>query len=141
LCVKNQTPAATTTYFARVSGQCGNPNPIDSNAVTVTVSAACVDPSITTPPASHDILVGASTTLTVVATGTPTLHFQWFEGATGDTSKPRCADSPSFNTCPLTKKTQYWVQVRGTCPGDKRANSNTATIDVKSPRGGRPVKH
>jgi hypothetical protein len=135
------TPAATTTYFARVTGQCGNPNPIDSNAVTVTVSAACVDPSITTHPHDETIVVGSSATLTVAATGTPTLHFQWFEGPTGDTSKPRGSDSPTFNTGPLTKKTQYWVQVRGTCPGDKRANSNTATIDVKSPRNGRPVKH
>ena len=135
------TPAATTTYFARVTGQCGNPNPIDSNAVTVTVAAACVDPAITTHPHDATIVVGSSATLTVAATGTPTLHFQWFEGATGDTSKPRGADSPTFNTGPLTKKTQYWVQVRGTCPGDKRANSNTATVDVKSPRNGRPVKH
>jgi hypothetical protein len=103
---------------------------VDSNPVTVTVAAACVDPSITTHPASKTILSGTSATLTVAATGTPTLHYQWFEGPTGDTSKPRGTDSPSFNTGPLSKKTQYWVQVRGNCSGDKRANSNTATVDV-----------
>ena len=124
------TPAATTAYFARVTGQCGTPNPIDSNAVTVTVAAACVDPAITTQPAGKTILAGTAATLTVTATGTPTLHYQWFEGATGDTSKPRGTDSTTFNTGAVPKKTQYWVQVRGTCAGDKRANSNTATIDV-----------
>ena len=134
-------PTTTTTYFARVTGQCGTPSQINSNAVTVTVTAACTDPTITTQPASQTIVVDAKATLTVAAGGTAPLHYQWFEGASGDTSKPAGSDSPTFTTSALTKKTQFWVQVRGNCTGDKRANSNTATIDVKPPRGGRPVKH
>ncbi|HMC70063.1 MAG TPA: hypothetical protein VKJ07_12985, partial [Mycobacteriales bacterium] len=135
------TPATTTTYFARVTGQCGTPIQIDSNAVTVTVTAACTDPTVTTQPASQTIIVGGKATLTVVAGGTAPLHYQWFEGTSGDTSKPRGTDSPAFTTSALTTKTQFWVQVRGNCTGDKRANSNTATIDVKPPRGARPVRH
>ena len=109
--------------------------------VTVTVTAACTDPAITTQPASQTIVVDAKATLTVAAGGTAPLHYQWFEGASGDRSKPAGSDSPTFTTSALTKKTQFWVQVRGNCTGDKRASSNTATIDVKPPRGGRPVKH
>jgi hypothetical protein len=135
------TPSTTTTYFARVTGQCGTPSQIDSNAVTVTVAAACIDPTITTQPANQTIVTTAKATLTVVAGGTAPLHYQWFEGATGDTSNPRGTDSPTFTTAALTKTTQFWVQVRGNCSGDKRANSNTATITVKAPRGGRPVRH
>jgi hypothetical protein len=134
-------PTATTTYFARVTGQCGSPSQIDSNPVTVTVTAACADPTITTQPASETIVGGNKATLSVAADGTAPLHYQWFEGASGDTSKPVGTDATSFTTPPLSKKAQYWVQVRGNCTGDKRANSNTATIDVKPPRGGRPVKH
>ena len=134
------TPATTTTYFARVTGQCGTPSTIDSNAVTVTVAAACVDPSITTQPGSQTIIAGTKATLKVVAAGTVPLHYQWFEGVSGDTSKPVGTDSTTFITPALTKKTQYWVQVRGNCTGDKRASSATATIDVKPPRG-RPVGH
>jgi hypothetical protein len=126
------TPTATTTYYAHVTGQCGTP--IDSNPVTVTVSAACVDPSITAQPAGKTIIVGTGAALSVTAAGTAPLHYQWFEGATGDTSTPRGTDSPTLNTGPLTKKTQFWVQVRGNCPGDHRANSNTATIDVQPGR-------
>jgi hypothetical protein len=128
------TPSATTTYFARVTGQCGT---LDSNPVTVTVNVTptCIDPTITTHPAGAIVLSGTSAVLNVEAGGTAPLHYQWFEGPTGDTSKPRGTDSPAFNTGAMTKKTQFWVQVRGNCTGDKRANSNTATVDV------RPGKH
>lgn len=131
-----QQPAATTTYFVRVSGQCGSP--IDSNAVTVTVSAACVNPSIATQPASKSIFLGTTATLTVGGAGTAPLHYQWFEGATGETSKPRGTDSASFTSGPLMTRTQYWVRVTGNC--GQPVFSNTATVDVKSGRP-RPVKH
>jgi hypothetical protein len=127
----------TTTYFVRVTGQCGNPNQIDSNAVIVTVST-CTPPSITTNPAGKTIIVGTTATLIVVAAGTGPLQYQWFEGATGDTSNPRGTDSPSFTTAALFTKTQFWVQVRGNC--GQPVNSNTATVEVKGARS-RPVKH
>jgi hypothetical protein len=134
------TPATTMTYFARVTGQCGTPSTIESNAVTITVAAACVDPSITTQPVSQTIISNTKATLKVVAAGTAPLHYQWYQGASGDKSKPVGTDAASFTTTVLTKKTQFWVEVRGNCTGDKRASSATATIDVKSPRG-RPVGH
>lgn len=134
------TPATTTTYFAKVTGQCGTP--VNSNVVTVTVTAACTNPAITTQPASQSIIVSATANLSVVTTGTAPLTFQWFKGATGDTSSPVSgATSAAFTTPSLLTKTQYWVRVSGNCPGGQPVFSNTATIDVKAARGGRPVKH
>jgi Ig-like domain CHU_C associated len=133
------TPAATTTYYARITGTCGTP--INSNAITITVSAACTLPSVATQPANQTIVVGTKATLSVVAAGTG-LTYQWFEGATGDTSKPQNgATSASFTTPALLKKTQYWVRVSGTCTGAQPVFSHTATVEVKGPRGGRPAKH
>jgi hypothetical protein len=132
----SQQPAATTTYYVRVSGQCGTP--IDSNPVTVTVAAACVNPSITTHPANKSIFVGTTATLSVTGAGTGPLHYQWFEGATGDTTKPRGTDSATFTSAPLMKRTQFWVRVTGNC--GQPASSNTATVEAKSGRP-RPVKH
>jgi len=133
----NQKPAATTTYFVRVTGQCGTP--VDSNALTITVSAACVAPSIGTQPASTSIIVGAKATLAVAVGGTAPLTMQWFRGATGDTSNPQNgATSATFTTPALMTKTQYWVRVSGNC--GTPIFSNTATVDVKAGRQ-HAVKH
>jgi hypothetical protein len=134
------TPPVTTTYYARVTGQCGTPSQIDSNPVTVTVSTVptCVPASISNHPTNKSILVGTPAALQVDAGGTAPLHYQWFEGATGDTAKPRGTDSPTFTSAPLMKGTQFWVRVSGNC--GQPVSSNTATVEVKAGRP-RPVKH
>lgn len=131
-------PTATTTYYATVTGQCGTPRQIDSNPITVTVAPLCVPASIATHPESKSIFVGTPASLSVTAAGTVPLHYQWFEGATGDTTKPRGTDSMNFTSAALMKKTQFWVRVTGNC--GEPVSSNTATIDVKGGRP-RPVKH
>ena len=42
-------------------------------------NVAPLAPTITTPPASQTIVVGQTATFTVVATGSPTLTYQWYE--------------------------------------------------------------
>ena len=86
-------------------------------------------PTITTQPASQNINYGQTATLTVLATGTPPLSYQWYLGASGDTTNPVAgATNSSFTTPALTATTSYWVQVSN---AEGSANSQTATITVE----------
>jgi hypothetical protein len=124
-------PTATTSYWARATNSCGNAG---SNTVTVTVNTGpgCTPPSITAQPVSDTIVVGTTTTLSVAAAGTGTLHYQWFQGSTGDTSAPVGTDSPNFTTPPVTGITSFWVRVTGQCTPP--ADSTTATLRIKRGR-------
>jgi hypothetical protein len=126
------TPAlsATTKYWVRVSNSCGN---VPSQAATVAISAPCVKAAVTVQPASVTITMGQSATLTVGATGT-NVQYQWYEGVSGDFSKPVGTNAPSFTTPVLTATTKYWVLVSSPCGG---AGSQTATVTVvpKCPAG------
>ncbi len=119
------TPALTiaASYWVRVSNACG-----DTASVTATVSISCTPPSITTQPQSQTIASGQTITLSVAATGTA-LSYQWYQGASGDTSRPVGTNAASFTTPPLTGSTTYWVRVSDSCA---QADSAAATVTVGS---------
>ena len=83
-------------------------------------------------PTTTEINQGQSTTLTVAATGTGPLNYQWYQGSSGDTSTPVGENDPSFTTPMLTSTTSYWVKVSNSVT-PLGVNSNTATITVRSP--------
>jgi Big-like domain-containing protein/Ig-like domain-containing protein len=100
--------------------------------------AACVPPILTQQPASQSILQGQVVTLAVQTNATPPLSFQWYEGSSGDLSKPvPGATSRTFTPAPLTKNTSFWVKVSNDCGS---VQSATATIGVRQPRR-RTVSH
>ena len=73
------TPATTTTdsgstFDVVVTNAAGTKT---SSTATLTVTAAPVAPTITTQPASQTVTVGQTATLTVAATGTAPLSYQW----------------------------------------------------------------
>ena len=69
-------------------------------------------PTITSQPSSQTIASGQPATLTVTATGTPPLAYQWYQGQSGDTSAPiPGATTSSFTTPALSTTTTYWVAV------------------------------
>jgi hypothetical protein len=119
-------PSATTTYWVRVTGQCGFAN---SNAVTVTVTPTCVGAAIGTQPASATIAQGSSKTLAVVATGTSPITYQWYTGSSGDFSSAIQNATATQVTVTPGATTSYWVHVSNSCGS---ANSNTATITVST---------
>jgi predicted extracellular nuclease len=85
-------------------------------------------PSITTQPQDSTITSGSTATLSVAATGTGPLTYQWYTGTAGDTTSPVAgATAASFTTPALTATTTYWVRVTG--PGGQ-ADSRTATVTV-----------
>jgi len=69
--------------------------------------------------------------MTVVAGGTATLHYAWFQGASSDESRPVGTDADTFTSAPLTAATQFWVKVTNTCG---TAKSATASITVGAGR-------
>lgn len=124
------TPALTdnTNYWVRVSNA-DNPGGADSNTATVTVRQPA---AITTHPASVSINSGETTTLSVTATGTAPLTYQWYQGNSGVTTTPVGANSASFTTPALASTTSYWVKVSNAA-NTAGAKSNTATVTVDQP--------
>ncbi|MGD0443487.1 MAG: hypothetical protein ABSA39_06080, partial [Edaphobacter sp.] len=74
------TPALATSnngdqYYATVTDQC---SVLTSSDASLTVSSGSVPPTITTQPIGTTVAAGSTATFTVVASGTPTLTYQWF---------------------------------------------------------------
>lgn len=116
------TPAvnATRSFWVRVTNACGQ---ADTSTITLTV---CIPPAITTQPVSQTIGSYTSATLTVAATGSGPLAYEWFKGAAGDASQ-QAGSQASFTTPLLTETASYWVRVRNNCGS---VNSTTATIAI-----------
>ena len=120
------TPALTTTtsYWARATNVGGT---ADSSAATVTVTQPA---AITTSPSSTTINSGSNATLSVTASGTGPLSYQWYQGASGNsTSSITNATSASYTTPALTATTSYWVKVTNAA-NPTGVNSATATVTV-----------
>jgi len=97
---------------------------------TVTANPATV---ITTQPQNVTMRRSETRVLSVVATGAGTLQYQWYEGSTGDTSKP-AGTGPQKTVGPYAKKGtyRYWVRVTSTTCAGSVANSVTATVTVNN---------
>jgi len=100
----------------------------DSGSATVTVTVN-QPAAIATTPASITINSGATTTLSVVASGTAPFTYQWYQGAPGVTTTPVGTDSASLLTPALTATTSYWVKVTNAA-NTTGANSAAATVTV-----------
>jgi hypothetical protein len=125
--LSNLSPARTTSYWVRVTGQCGSP--ADSNTATVTVQD-CTPASISSQPPNKTIVAGSTTSLSVTAGGTSPFTYQWYLGTTGDTSTPIGNNSSTLAGLSPSSTTSYWVRVTGACGA--ALNSNTATITVNA---------
>jgi hypothetical protein len=91
---------------------------------------SCVVPAITSQPSTIAISPGGSATLTVGASGTAPLAYQWYIGEANDTSRPISgATGPSITVSP-TASTGYWVRVTNACG---TASSWKATVVVNAP--------
>ena len=91
-------------------------------------------PVITVAPTDISRAWGGSGALSVVATGTEPLTYQWYRGESGVTTSPvPGATGPLLVTPPLTATTLFWVQVTA---GGLSADSPAATITV----AGAPVQ-
>lgn len=127
-------PTQTTTYLATATNKCNSSN---SATVTVTIGGSgCTAPTVT-QPGDQTIVLGSPTTITVTASGSPTLHYQWYQGNAGDTSVPVGTDAATLTTASLAANGAYWVKVTNGCG---TASSTTVTISVVPGRH-RAAKH
>jgi len=118
------TAAGTANFTVQVSDLNANTT-TQPLSITITNTTA---PTITTQPASQTISSGQTATMTVVASGSPTLTYQWYQGSSGVTTNPISgATASSYATPALTATTSYWVRVTNSAG---HADSTTATITV-----------
>jgi len=89
-----------------------------------TIPSGC---AVTVAPASQTVPEGGSATLTANVTGGTPISYQWYAGASGDTSNPiGGAVSSMYTTGALAAGSyQYWVQVVTSCG---TVSSGTATV-------------
>lgn len=101
------------------------------NAFSIRGKALAVSgPSIDTHPVDTSINEGETASLTVTATASEgSLSYQWYQGATGDTSTPVGTDSANFTTPALSQTTGYWVAV--TDGTNNTIHSDTAVLTVQ----------
>lgn len=122
----NVSPTTTTSYWVRVSNACGS---VNSATATITVTTStCTPVTITSQPQSQTITRGQAVHIAVGVSGTTPISYQWYQGASGDTTIPVSQDS-AINVSPTTT-TNYWVRVFNACGA---VNSATATITVIQP--------
>jgi hypothetical protein len=119
-------PAPSTSYWVRVQKDTCY---ADSPTLTLNV---CV-PTITTQPVGGPpITLGGSVNLSVVANTSP-LTYQWYKGASGDTSQPATgagATTATYTASPAAD-TSYWVRVTGSC--GVATDSNAVLVSVCYP--------
>lgn len=115
--------AGTRTAAIHIANNDSDENPFNINLTGTGGIAA----AITAHPASVNIAYGGTAALTVTASGTGPLSYQWYQGATGVTTTPVGTNTSSLTTPALTATTSYWVRV--TNPFNLAGvNSNTSTV-------------
>jgi hypothetical protein len=118
-------PATSTAYWVHVTAPCGS----QDGGVTVFVNAPCTPSAITTHPSFATIAPGGSTTLTVVASGTAPISYQWYTGTSGNTASPIAGATNASVTVSPAVTTTYWVRVSNSC-NTIGNNSTTAVVTV-----------
>ena len=120
----------TTSYWVRVTNNCDSD---DSALATVTVGTGCTAPAIVNQPSTLNLTLGDGATIAVTASGTAPLSYQWFEGSSGDTTKPlagQTANSYAAGPFNVAGTYRYWVRVTNQC---NSTPSQTITINVACP--------
>ena len=96
--------------------------------INVYVDQSLEPPYITNHPQSQTIRYGEQATLTVEASGGKPLSYQWYKGATGNTSNPISgATSNVYVTPAITGESSFWVRVSNP---NGFADSKTAIITI-----------
>ncbi len=124
------TPVPSAAFVTSVHG---------GDTLSAFVQNAPVAPAIADQTASQEIEYGAHAVLRVSATGGFLAH-QWFEGQSGDTSRPvNGATSTHLLTLPLTETASYWVRVTnsvGSIDGATITLTPRAPLDAMLSGGG-----
>ncbi|WP_147292911.1 beta-1,3-glucanase family protein [Dyella psychrodurans] len=126
------TPATTSanngdTYTVTIANSVGS---VTSTPVTLSVDAPA-NVVITTQPASQAVVVGESATLTVAATGSPQLTYQWYQVGSGAIAGATQASytTPVFSAAGTES---FYVAVTNDL-GTVQSNNATVTVGAATP--------
>ena len=117
-------PAQSSSYWSRITNQCGNA--ADSAVVRVNV---CVPPRMIEQPKDQQAAAGTTVQL-IVRVSDPNAAITWFQGASGNTATA-IGSGPAVTSPVLTQTTQFWARATSACGS---VDSDAATITVKSAR-------
>jgi sugar lactone lactonase YvrE len=109
----------------------------EKSGLTLQAPSACTAPSISVQPQSTTITSGQTATLSVTASGSTPLTYQWYIGSSGSTANPVAGGTNSSVTVSPTSTTAYWVRVTGQC--SPTADSATATVTVNPASASAPT--
>ena len=102
-----------------------------------TCGPSCTPPSITVQPLSQPSVPGTVLTLSVSATGTGPLLYQWYRGASGNTSSPVVgATSPSLTFVFAMPAQSFWVRVSNACGSTNSAAAYITPMQTTIRLGG-----
>ncbi|NYF51548.1 beta strand repeat-containing protein [Tunturiibacter gelidoferens] len=128
------TSSSGARYYATVTDTCGSV--LTSTSATLTVNPGNDPPTIITQPMSQTAAIGSTPTLTVVAVGSPTLTYQWYQKPAGSVTGTAVSGATSSTyTVPATATTinndqdGYYVIVTNSYGS---ALSETATLAIGS---------
>jgi YHYH protein len=95
---------------------------------------ASTAPVISTAPSPVTIVSGDRAQLKVTATGSGTLSYQWYRGASGNATNPIAgATSTTLTTPALVESTGFWVRVTDTANASTNSPAATVTVSASAP--------
>jgi hypothetical protein len=106
----------------------------DESDETFSITSSCEQPQVADQPQSQSISQGQTASLWVGASGSYALHYQWYQGESGDTGTPLGKDLSFYVTPPtLADTTRYWVRVSNACGS---IDSRTSIVTVQGGTNG-----
>jgi len=110
-----------STFWVRVANDGGA---INSDTATISIDASV--PMIDTHPQASVFIDGEATQLTVSASSSAPILYQWYLGTSGDTSNPISGETNfDLSVTSLLEETDYWVEAKN---DNGAVNSKTATL-------------
>ena len=119
--------AGSAKFWVRVGHQCDGAT-VNSGTATVTATAACTKPSITTQPGDQTINSGQSASLSIAFSSGATV--KWYRGNSGDRSS-QLGSTATVSTGALKTTTKFWAEVSNAC-GSVASRQVTVTVRTLS---------
>ncbi len=109
------------TYYCSVSNSCSS---INSNSIVLTVNQS---PSINTQPSSATVCSGSSALMSVSASGTAPLTYQWYKGSSAISGAT--ASSYLIGSTASSDASTYYCNITNSC-GNVTSTSVTLTVNT-----------
>lgn len=114
-------PAGTELYDVVVSNACG------SETVFLRLSTCNAAPVVAIQPTSQVVVEGLNALLFANTIDPGPFRYQWYEGDSGDTSKP-VSTNQVFATPPLRGTVKYWVRLSNACGSTDSPSATLSTV-------------